>query len=287
VRIASAAALTGVFALGACASQPSQPAPGPAPQPTPTATTPPIAPPPRGNAVLYRPTPPVTYAYERRDSLTLQLPGGATQIQQFNRIAYLTVAVAEGAGAYQTSIRLDSLRQPAGGTVPPDSLTRAEGTRWTATLTPQGHLTGLQADRVTGIGDQIGASLVALFPALPQSGLQDASSWRDSTERPVKADAFDATERAITAYRMAGRDGQAYRIESNTVFQRTGTGGQSGGRPMEMASQGKRHALYRFGGDGTVLAAEGTDSAEMTITIPDVGQSVPVSQRATWRVFRR
>jgi hypothetical protein len=52
---------------------------------------------------------------------------------------------------------------------------------------------------------------------------------------------------------------------------------------MQMASQGVRQGTYRFS-DGNVVSAEGADSAEMTITVPAVGQTVPVSQRATWRI---
>jgi hypothetical protein len=56
---------------------------------------------------------------------------------------------------------------------------------------------------------------------------------------------------------------------------------------MEMASSGTRSAVYRFSRDAGVLAAEGADSAEMTITVPAVGQSVPVHQRASWKAERQ
>ncbi len=69
------------------------------------------------------------------------------------------------------------------------------------------------------------------------------------------------------------------------LFQRTGTGGQAT-QPMEMASSGARRAVYRFSRDGGILGAEGADSAEMTITVPAVGQSVPVHQRASWKAVR-
>jgi hypothetical protein len=32
------------------------------------------------------------------------------------------------------------------------------------------------------------------------------------------------------------------------------------------------------------MTAEGADSAEITISVPAVGQTVPVSQRATWTI---
>ena len=266
------------------APQPADKGPGPTGD-APAGTGVPVAP----GAVLYRPTPTTTFAFQRRDSLTLQLPGGASQVQEFRRTAYLGVTVRGTTPPYEVGIRLDSLRQQ-GGSVPVDSLYRAEGTQWVGALSASGELTDLRADRASTIGDQIGATLHLLFPALPLAGLESGSQWTDTTRRALKADAFDATETAVTTYRATGADGRAITIESKTTFQRTGTGGaapQPGGaaaQPMEMTAGGARRGVYRFGRNGGVLTAEGSDSAEITISVPAVGQTVPVSQRATWSI---
>lgn len=273
--------------LAACSSSgggppvETRPRPAPGPVPGETGTTesaPPVTP----GAVVYRPTPTTTFAFQRRDSLTLQLPGGATQVQEFSRTAYLGIAVRGAAPPYEVTIQLDSLRQQ-GGMVPPDSLYRAEGTRWTGALSANGELTDLRADRTSTIGDQVGATLHVLFPALPLAGLEQGSAWTDTTQRSVKADAFDATETAVTTYQATAADGRAITIESRTTFERTGTGGQAA-QPMEMTAGGARRGVYRFGRSGGVLGAEGADSAEITISVPAVGQTVPVSQRATWKI---
>lgn len=251
--------------------------PGPAAD-TPAETGPPVAP----GAILYRPSPNTTFAFLRRDSLTLQLPGGASQVQEFRRTAYLGVSVRGAAAPYDVAIQLDSLRQQ-GGSVPPDSLFRAEGTHWTGALSASGQLTDLHADRASTVGDQVGATLHLLFPALPLAGLEQASQWTDTTRRSLKVDAFDATETAVTTYRATGADGRAITIESRTTFERTGKGGAAT-QPMEMTAGGARRGVYRFGRNGGVLTAEGSDSAEITISVPAVGQTVPVSQRATWSI---
>ncbi len=233
-------------------------------------------------ALTYRPAPTTTYAFQRHDSLTLQLPGGASQVQEFQRTAYLDIAVRGAAPPFEVAIQLDSIRQQ-GGSVPPDSLYRAEGTRWTAALSASGELTDLRPDRTSTIGDQIGATLHVLFPSLPLAGLEQGTAWSDTTRRSLRADAFDATETAITNYQATAADGQAVTIESSTTFERTGKGGQAA-QPMEMTAGGARRSVYRFGRKGAVLTAEGVDSAEITISVPAVGQTVPVSQRATWRI---
>jgi hypothetical protein len=273
-----------VLLAAACSSGPGvetqpRPSPGPAPEAGGTPESPVSVSP---GAVVYRPAAATPYAFQRRDSLTLQLPGGATQVQEYRRIAYLAIGVRGAAPPYEVTIQLDSLRQQ-GGSVPPDSLFRAEGTRWTAALSSSGQLTDLRADRSSTIGDQVGATLHALFPALPLAGLEQGSVWTDTTQRSLKADAFDAVERAVTRYRATAADGRAITIESSTTFERTGKGGQAE-QPMEMTAGGGRRGVYRFGRSGAVLTAEGTDSAEITISVPAVGQTVPVSQRATWRI---
>jgi hypothetical protein len=275
--------------LAAACSQASSPVEHPAPKTAPRPSGGPAAAPsadPTRTLILYRPSPPARYAFERRDSLTLELPGGATQVQQSSRTAYLTVTIADAPGAYHTTIRLDSLRQDVGGTVAADSVLRAEGTSWTASLTSQGRLTALKADRASAVADQVEVGLPALFPVLPPAGIGEGTQWIDTTERTLKADAFDVRERSVTSYEVQKHDGAVYTIAAATVFQRTGTGGQAA-QPMEMASAGTRQAVYRFSRDAGVLEAEGADSAEMTITVPAVGQSVPVHQRASWKAVRR
>ncbi|MGH7631012.1 MAG: hypothetical protein ACREOF_16830 [Gemmatimonadales bacterium] len=276
--------VSALLVLAACSSGPAvetRPRPTPAPAPG-EGGAPEPAPPVTPGAVVYRPAPTTSFAFQRHDSLTLQLPGGATQVQEFSRTAYLGIGVRGAAPPYEVTVQLDSLRQQ-GGMVPPDSLYRAEGTRWTAALGPDGELTDLRPDRTSTIGDQIGATLHVLFPSLPLGGLEQGSVWTDTTQRSLKADAFDATELAVTSYRATGADGRAITIESSTTFERTGTGGQAT-QPMEMTAGGSRRGVYRFGRSGSVLGAEGADSSEITITVSAVGQTVPVSQRATWTI---
>jgi hypothetical protein len=283
--------LVGALLASACSTgatpsgQPSPKSPSPSSSAERAAT--PAAP--HGGAVLYRPTPGALYALERRDSLTLELPGGGTQLQEFARTAYLTIGIAEASGGYRATIRLDSLRQEPGGTgsiISPDSLLRAEGTTWSGPLTAEGRLGELKADRSSGVADQVGASLAVLFPVLPAAGLQDGAAWSDTAERSIRTDAFDTKERSTTSYRVVKVDNKVYTIDAATGFQRTGTAGQAA-QPMEMSSQGTRKSVYRFGADGVVLGAEGADSAEMTITVQAVGQTVPVHQRARWKISKK
>lgn len=286
MSVRSGLAALGCLLLAACGSATSgtgEP-PGPTPQPNPP---PPGVPTPSG--VVYLPVRDATYALERHDSLTIQLPGGANQVQLIDRTAYLRVTLVSDINGYQATIVLDSLQSAVGG-VPtvPDSVIPARGTHWFATLTPEGRLSSLRADRSSTLGDQVGSNLRSLFPSLPSGGVQPGMEWTDTTEVPIRADAFDAVERSLTNYRATESDDsrakKALKLESSGSYQRTGRGSQYD-QKMEMTAAGSRSAVHYLNPDGTLASARGTDSGEMTITIPAVGQTVPVKQAGSYSII--
>jgi hypothetical protein len=272
--------LTGCGSSTSKTGQPGTPAPQPNPS-TPGAPTP-------SGGLVYLPIRDVGYQLVRHDSITLQLPGGANQVQLLDRTAYIHLTLARDTNNYLATIVLDSLQAAVGG-VPavPDSIIPARGTRWTANLTPDGDLSALRADRSTTAGDQLGSSLRALFPALPSGGVRSGMEWTDTTEVPIRADAFDAVERSLTTFRASDSDDpkakKALKLESNGTYQRKGKGTQYD-QQLEMTASGSRTAVYYVNPDGSIAAARGSDSGDMTITVPAVGQTVPVKQAGSYTI---
>jgi hypothetical protein len=286
VRVKTSVALLVAAYLWACGSATTTTRPG---EPTPEPGTPvPGGTPPTGPSFTYLPVRDAAYALQRHDSLTLQLPGGANQLQLIDRTAYLRVSLAGDTAGYQATIVLDSVQAAVGG-VPavPDSILPARGTRWTATLTSRGELSSLKADRSSTLGDQIGSNLRSLFPALPHGGPRVGMEWTDTTEVPIRADAFDAIERSVTTYRATESDDprakKALKLESNGSYQRTGKGTQYD-QQLEMTASGTRTAVHYVNPDGTLASAHGMDSGDMTITVSAVGQTVPVKQAGSYTI---
>jgi hypothetical protein len=275
-----------LIALG-CSSATKTGQPG-TPTPEPGNPTPGVPNAGGGSTIRYAPVRDAAYALVRHDSLTLQLPGGASQLQLIDRTAFLHLALARDTNGYLATIVLDSLQAAVGG-VPaaPDSIIPARGTRWTATLTPDGGLSALKADRSSTLGDQIGSNLRSLFPALPRGGVRSGMEWTDTTEVPIRADAFDAVERSFTKYRAADSDDpsarKALKLESNGTYQRSGKGTQYD-QQLEMTATGTRAAVHYLNPDGTLASARGSDSGDMTITVPAVGQTVPVKQAGSYSI---
>jgi hypothetical protein len=267
----------------------SAPTPAPAPKPgeaeAPAPTTPG-----RGPAVTYKAVRNAAYRLERHDSLSLQYPGGATQEQVRDRIAFLHVSLTESPtpGAYQVAIVLDSLQAlESGQPASPDSLAAARGTRWTATLTASGGLSALTPDRMGTLPDELTGRLRLLFPALPAGGVREGMEWTDTTEYRLTADAFPGNERAVTTYRAAASDAPGMRkgitLQSDGSYDRTGTRNQ-GDQELQMQATGKRQGAHVLGLDGVLISARGNESGDMTITVPSLGQTVPVKQTGSYAI---
>ncbi len=289
---ATAGGLMAALLVAACGgstagNEPTTPAPSPAPgeAEAPAPTTPG-----RGPAVTYKPVRNAAYRLERHDSLSLQYPGGATQEQVRDRVAFLRVTVIESPtpGAFQVAIVLDSLQALEGGqSVSPDSVAAARGTRWTATLSGSGGLGALTPDRTGTLPDELTGRLRLLFPALPAGGVREGMEWTDTTEYRLTADAFPGSERAVTTYHAAASDdpgmGKGIALESNGSYDRTGTRTQ-GDQELQMQATGKRQGAHVLGLDGFLVSARGNESGDMTITVPTVGQTVPVKQSGSFAI---
>ena len=287
IDLRSIALAAGCLLLAGCASgggttgAPSNPAPQPGA---------PVAPPPppsggRGPAVSLRAARNLPYRIERHDSLTLQYEGGASQEQVRDRTAFvrLTLAEAPAGGGYRVTIVLDSLVALENGTpVPPDSTLLVRGTQWTATLTPAGELQGLQASRSSTLGDELASSLRLLFPRLPQGGVREGMEWTDTTGYELVVDAFPGAETAVTTYRAAEAE-KGIALESSGSYTRSGTRVQ-GEQELQMTASGTRKGTHRLAFEGTLVSAQGSDAGEMTISVPALGQTVPVRQSGSFSI---
>jgi hypothetical protein len=279
-----------LFLAGCSSSTVSSGGPeGPAPEPV-DPNAPPAPEGGSGPAVSYSPVRGAGYRLEHRDSLVLQYQGGASQTQARDRVAFvrLTLAEAPEKGTYRVTVTLDSLQALESGTpVPPDSVAAARGTVWTGTLSSVGTLSALQPDRSGTLTDELAGHLRLLFPALPQGGVREGMEWTDSTTYPLVSDAFTGTENSVTAYRAAdtqeidGRD--AIPLETSSKYSRSGKRVQ-GDQELEMTATGTRTGTHRLSVDGVLVSAQGTDTGEMTISVPAVGQTVPITRSSTYAI---
>ena len=283
IALAAGCLLVAACASGAATTDtPATPAPAPGEPAAPAAPTGG-----RGPAVTFRAVSGAPFRVERRDSLTLQYEGGASQEQVRDRTAFVRLSLAEApAGSYRATIVLDSLLALENGVpVPFDSLGPVRGTQWTATLTPDGTLEGLQANRSSTLGDELVSTLRLLLPRIPQGGVREGMEWSDTTRYQLVADAFPGTETTAMTYRATEAEGsrKAIALESEGTYARSGTRLQ-GEQELQMTASGTRRGSHRLSLEGTLLSAQGSEAGEMTISVPSVGQTVPVKQSSTYSI---
>jgi hypothetical protein len=288
--------MAGCLLLAGCASGPAGNEPAaPAPEPVGSPTAPPAEGEGRGPAITYRPVRNAAYAMVRHDSLSLQYPDGATQTQVRDRTAYLHLTVGEAGApdAYSVIIVLDSLEAVENGApVPLDSVATSRGTRWTGTLTRSGELSALTADRSSTLGDEVGSRLRLLFPSLPAGGAREGLTWTDTTQYQVVADAFQGSEQAVITYRATEPASESSGSQKVIALQGAGSYTRSGTRlqadqELQMTASGSRQSLHRLGLDGVLISGQGKEAGKMEISVPALGQTVPVVQAGSWMLSRR
>jgi hypothetical protein len=274
-----------IVLLSGCASA-APPERTPAPEPAREQPAEVVAPSPgRGREIEYA-AGSSRFRIDRFDTVSVTMPDGSAQRQTYRRSAWLSVRTEERGSGFSAEIALDSL-DISGVPVPPASIDSARGTQWTAFVAADGQLTGVEASRQSGIGDQVGALLQLLFPRLPGSSIRAGARWSDTTDAPTKADNFDVQERAVMQYEAgtpATRRGQSVLpIVATGTFTRDGSGTQFG-RTLEMESKGARRFTHFIGVDGTPAGLDGTETNDMTITVPEVGQSIQATQSGSIQV---
>ncbi|MEP6571240.1 MAG: hypothetical protein ABJD11_01045 [Gemmatimonadota bacterium] len=227
------------------------------------------------------------FALYRRDSVTVKMPSGESQTQNFGRTAFVTIHLTPGTPPdAQVSITLDSLRPDPDWTLPQAGLDSATGTVWTGHRLANGRLVDLTADRPSFVASQLRSQLDLLYPVLPAGGARSNAEWTDSSTSPITANAFEVNEVASSRYRAdpaADRStGAALQITSERSATFQGSGNQFG-QELQLAGTSTDSLRYQLSTTGQVLGMDGTESTTMTITVPSVGQTVPAEQYAHFK----
>jgi hypothetical protein len=290
MRMRSALGAAVVLAISACASSATGGASPGAPAPAPGAEAPAPAAPskPTGKAIALKPPPFTRYQLQRADTMELKLPDGSSQMQAYRWSAWIDTRTSTETGGYHLVLTLDSLEVAVSG-VPllQPALDSARGTRWTAHLATDGRLSSIETDRESSVARQFGSMLRYLYPPLPGGAVRSGTTWTDTATVPTRAQNFDVQETERTDYIATGPAVHGSEtvlvIGGNGTFTRTGTGSQYD-QPMQYQSSGQRRVTFYLATEGAPAGAEGTETSQVTVTVPAVGQSLSADQRGSFRI---
>lgn len=244
-----------------------------------------------GPSVVFSSAPPSRYTVMSTDTVTTELPDGATQVQRLQRGAEVTIAVLpDASGGYRIDIRLDTLWVDSMSAITQALADSARGTRWTGHLAASGHLSEFQPDRASAYGERLRTVFARLFPVLPTGGVRSGEEWTDSTSRPWQLiPAVEATENRQARYSAGGwkmePGGQVLAVTSEANYTVQGSGSQFG-QAMDVGGGGRALGSHEITADGQLLEAGVSDSVRLVITLPEVGQSVPMTVKGHYTLQR-
>lgn len=219
------------------------------------------------------------YLLARRDSITVTMPSGETQLQVSASTAFATLTWTATDSGTRISATVDSLVADRDLPLPFAQIDSAHQARWTFFRAPNGRITDVNGGPASLRGDQVRDELVLLFPPLPEGGARPGASWSDSAFIPARVSAFEASEQAVVLAQAAPHSGPRASLSVVVIRTRTASGeGMQSGQAITVRATGVDTLDVVLALDGRVESASGTRVTNLVVDLPAIGQSVPVHQ---------
>jgi hypothetical protein len=186
---------------------------------------------------------------------------------------------------YAVTHTVDSIVPDSGTFVPPTlNLAAARGLRFTGRLAPSGEVRGITPSdslQAKTLGQVLG-NVRDFYPRVPSGGLRPGAAWTDTVTTAERGSGSEVVVRAVlqtaTSEWQACSDGaRCVRVQGQGPYTVLGTGEQ-GGQPFELVGDGTRRASALVSADGRYLGGEVSDSANLSITLPAQGVTIPLRQ---------
>lgn len=284
-------------ALAAACATGSPPAAGPMPEtPAPVAPVP-AAPPavvPAGPAAIQIGPQRGRYLAHQRVEIRNDFAGMPPQeLLGFRSWFAVTVRpVRDSAGRWATVFVIDSVVADSATELPPTmNLAAARGLTVDGWLDPTGELQdAVYSDSVVvqNLGRLLGW-FRGFFPYVPPEGFREGGEWTDSvsvTEPGLGATITRTGARHVCASGWEVRDSlRVLRVEVTETYEFSGSG-DGGGQPLELQGTGTRTGVEYLTGEGAYLGGTSSDTASLTITLPQQGITIPRRQIGTLTITR-
>lgn len=239
-----------------------------------------------GREVRLAPTGATRMLLARSDTITALLPNGDSIVQYTNITAWVDMLARPEGDGFRFTFTVDSLIATAQVPPPPSMLDSARATRWTALVGADGTVRELTPDRSTLLGAQVEGMLRHLVPPLPGTSVRVGATWSDTTVTPLGGPDVEIREEALMNYIATGPvvrgSGQVVQLTGRGSFTQEGTATQFG-QQREFDAEGTRAITRYLGVDGALSGFDGNEAVALTVSVPAVGQTVEVRQRATYR----
>ena len=168
--------------------------------------------------------------------------------------------------------------------LPPGAVAQAKGAQIHGTVARTGQLTGIMSpDSGNAIVSRLLLQLPDLLPRLPADGVAPNATWSDTTETHGRTAGLPLTVRTHATHhaeRWIERKGQRVMpITSQATYEVSGEG-RPDGQWITVTGKGRRVTHRLLTADGRIAQAVASDTLDATLSLPDAGTTIPVTQTA-------
>jgi hypothetical protein len=233
------------------------------------------------------------YLWESEGRYVQEVMGSTTDMSLTTSMLLSTTIAAEG-GNISMALTVDSLNvtgNAPGGAA--ESLGVVRGQTYHAMFTPTGRPVSMHSpDTANAAIMQIARGLRDFLPLLPETGLVPGAVWVDtvSESHSMPGGGGSLATNAIRTHRLVGwetRDGvRSAHVAISGSYTITGNG-EIQGQAIEMAGAGQATGERWISSSGVYLGGSSRDSTNMTVTVINVGITVPIRQVQRTTIARR
>ena len=286
MRVAATLLLTACAAGSTRTGAPPAAEPAPAPATPRPAVTPP--PPPAPTVIRIGPQAGRYIAHQRVEIRNDFAGMPPEQVLGFRSWFSVTVRdTSDSSGRLATVFVIDSVTADSATVLPPTiNLATARGLTVRGWVATSGELEdAVYSDSV--VAQNLGRLLGwfrRFFPHVPPAGLRSDGQWTDSLTSVDPGLGATISRTAVLHTRTAGWEMRdtvtVLRIDATEAYEFSGSG-DGGGQPIELRGTGTRTGVDYLTGTGIYLGGTSSDTASMTIVLPQQGITIPQRQIGT------
>jgi hypothetical protein len=200
--------------------------------------------------------------------------GQGQQSQNFSNSGFVTVTAQDSAGGQAVTLVLDSLVPGDSSPITPEAAKGMAGLRWRGFRQPTGRVKELQLEGDNPVAGAIEPALLELFPPM-KPGTKDGQSWTDTTD----TDNSGVAIRTVTNFQTSSDSYNGAKvIRLAGAYSSAMTGEQAspqGSLKIDGTATGTN--TWLVGSDGACLSATHSASQNISVTIAQVPEPIPVT----------
>lgn len=202
--------------------------------------------------------------------------GQGEQRQEFSNTGFLSVSTQDSAGGTAVTFVLDSFVVGTGSPIPAEAAKTAAGATWHGFRGPGGRISEIKLERENQVAGVIEPAVQQLLPPL-RAGARDGQSWTDTTDSGIEG----ISVRTVTNFQTSTDSYNGAKVLRLAGAFSSALSGQQESPQGTMSIEGNGTGIntWLVGTDGTCLSATHQANQNLTISVAQLPQPIPMTVR--------